>query len=448
MYQPTIKKLISQHRYSRRGAPILMAVIHATAGRDSRSWLVSNPDGKSIHKLIDKNGVIWDMVPDEFGAGHVGFSKVSIDGVDYARVGTRYGCNDISLGIELENTNSGKDPYTDAQLRACAWQLEQWDQQYHFRKIVMHRDIDTQGKTDAAGLTMARLESLRLEFRTHSTLELICTSDTSLYEAPNTLSKIALDGSAFIQRGTKFQGSIEPSGWAWHGSGIGFMPPNTFSSVVYANSFPTLNSSLLLPPGSEPDISIERLVRFTLKRGTPYDAVSVREIWSSYYDICHEAEASLLWASAQLLQECSHPKTGWVFGSWWAQRPRRNGVGYGVTGNREIRKPRTMTRTVEGVTYPLWAWDGTNWQEGISFPSWELEAKAHIGRLLLYTLGRTGYGNSFQLHLMTLANGIRPLDAKFQGLGIKPTILDGRWAADPSYSSNILRRAIELYNFA
>ena len=89
---------------------ISMIVLHATAGsaRSALAWLTNPAARVSAHYLIDKGGHIYQLVPDELVAWHAG--RASWRG--------QSAINEISLGIELENANNGRDPYPQAQLDA------------------------------------------------------------------------------------------------------------------------------------------------------------------------------------------------------------------------------------------------------------------------------------------------------------------------------------------
>jgi len=134
-----------------RVSPITMAVIHATAGRDSLAWLrsTSNPP-VSCHVLIPKDGTRLRIVNDWDTAWHCGRSTY------IARGACKANPNSISLGLELENLNDGKDPYPAAQFDAAAFQIATWLFAYPHLRVYKHSDIDS-AKSDPAGLDIARL---------------------------------------------------------------------------------------------------------------------------------------------------------------------------------------------------------------------------------------------------------------------------------------------------
>lgn len=154
----------------RDGAVPLAIVVHGTGGTDSRRYLQRGgalPDGSdrkvSIHILIDKAGTIYRMVDDERVANHAGgvllangmlSSRLTIGGATYrgAQVNRR------TLGIELENLQTGLDPYPDAQLLAMGWQIGVWRQIHGPLPVTRHATIDPGRRSDPVGLTVATIE--------------------------------------------------------------------------------------------------------------------------------------------------------------------------------------------------------------------------------------------------------------------------------------------------
>jgi hypothetical protein len=113
--------------------------------------------------------------------------------------------------------------------------------------------------------------------------------------------------------------------------------------------------------------------------------------------------------------------------SWWAQPPRRNLAGIGVTGAWRAGLPDGTPGPAPG---PAWAWSDQlgRWLEGVSFPTWGSDAvPAHLGRLLAYALP-AGMGDLTQHSLIARALSYRSLPASYRGCA--PTIvgLNGRWA--------------------
>jgi hypothetical protein len=180
---------------SRAEQPIKFITVHATAGTNSLGWLSGNENGTSIHILIRKDGVVYKMVDETRAAHHVGFSEYRENGVVYSKHGP-LNCNMISLGIELENTNSGRDPYPEAQLRACAWYIQEWRNRFGNIPVNMHRDIDTNGKTDAAGIQVADI--LKYIEADQSTGQV--TPQSTILAAPRATIEQAI--KYIVQRGT------------------------------------------------------------------------------------------------------------------------------------------------------------------------------------------------------------------------------------------------------
>jgi N-acetyl-anhydromuramoyl-L-alanine amidase len=106
----------------------------------------------SAHLLIRRNGRILQYVPFRARAWHAGQSRFR----------RRTGCNDFSIGIELEGTD--ERPYTASQYRslarAAAALLEAFPR-LSARRIVGHSDIAPGRKTDpGASFDWARFRAL------------------------------------------------------------------------------------------------------------------------------------------------------------------------------------------------------------------------------------------------------------------------------------------------
>jgi hypothetical protein len=158
-------------------------------------------------------------------------------------------------------------------------------------------------------------------------------------------------------------------------------------------------------------LSAEQAAAYVIRRGCVYPAHDVRVIANhfAFYARAAGLNFDLVWA--QVLHETSEQQPSgawWPLSSWWAQRPRRNGGGLGVTGKEQRARPATPARFVDGDLLGIWARrpDGL-WAEGISFPTWEHAARAHIGRLVLYAIG-SGETRD-QQELAAYANRVRRL---------------------------------------
>ena len=93
----------------------------------------------SAHAVIRRNGSITQYVPFSMRAWHAGQSQYQ----------GRSGCNDFSIGIELEGTDA--IPYTDAQYESLAALVAALLSTYHTlsaERIAGHSDIAPGRKTD------------------------------------------------------------------------------------------------------------------------------------------------------------------------------------------------------------------------------------------------------------------------------------------------------------
>ena len=85
--KPPIKKVFaSPYRGSRNGATIDRIILHYTAGptvQSTISWFLNNPRQVSAHYVIDKNGDIYQMVPDAERANHCRGANSSSIGIEH-----------------------------------------------------------------------------------------------------------------------------------------------------------------------------------------------------------------------------------------------------------------------------------------------------------------------------------------------------------------------------
>lgn len=139
----------SPNRSSRHGRAISMLVLHATVGsaESSLNWLTIPSSLVSVHYLIDKIGHIYQLVPNDQAAWHAG--KAAWKNLDSDAI------QDSSIGVELENRNSGRDPYPDDQLEALTWLAGGLVDQYQIEPAMVVRHLDIAipkgRKTDPAG---------------------------------------------------------------------------------------------------------------------------------------------------------------------------------------------------------------------------------------------------------------------------------------------------------
>jgi N-acetylmuramoyl-L-alanine amidase len=120
-------------------------IIHSTGGTNSRNWLTrTSTPPVSIHRLITKQGEIIKIVPDHEVAWHCGPAIVG------PIPGGNFTLNNFSLGIELENLNTGRDPYPLSQVSAVAAQVLEWWGLYGAIPVLAHAWVDKR-KHDPAG---------------------------------------------------------------------------------------------------------------------------------------------------------------------------------------------------------------------------------------------------------------------------------------------------------
>lgn len=164
---PVISLAMTRERLSRGRllGPPRVLVIHATGGSSpgDLAWLRQGGGEPplspvSCHYYIDKGGRITQLVADYDTAWHCGDAAWTVDGGRAA--GSYQGVsrlNWLSLGVELENRNTGADPYPEAQLSAAAALARHLVAAYAIPRgqLVRHRDISPGRKTDPAGLDWA-----------------------------------------------------------------------------------------------------------------------------------------------------------------------------------------------------------------------------------------------------------------------------------------------------
>lgn len=146
---------------SRNGSKIFMLVMHATAGRQASDLDILTNDRVplkkrvSSHYFINKKGIIYQLVDDQYAAWHAG--KAYWD--TYGPVAIQEG----SIGIEMENLNNGIDPYPPEQYAAALELSKLLVAKYNItqRNIVTHQQIAgaTEGKTDPRGFPFEKFKS-------------------------------------------------------------------------------------------------------------------------------------------------------------------------------------------------------------------------------------------------------------------------------------------------
>ncbi|MCS6882960.1 MAG: N-acetylmuramoyl-L-alanine amidase [Oscillochloridaceae bacterium] len=136
---------------------VRMVVVHATAGRapGDLNWLRQGGDERrpvSVHYYIGRNGRVVQLVKEDDIAWHAGASVWAVDG----RVMQH--CNRFSIGIELENLNTGRDPYPEVQYAAALELTRDLVRRHNVPRsqLVRHLDIAPGRKTDPAGFPWER----------------------------------------------------------------------------------------------------------------------------------------------------------------------------------------------------------------------------------------------------------------------------------------------------
>ena len=148
-----------------------------------------------------------------------------------------------------------------------------------------------------------------------------------------------------------------------------------------------------------------------------YTAYDIAEIVGAYQRLGDAAGMDWFLALAQMCHETDHMR------SWWAQRPRRNPAGIGVTGQRVPGSPDVAPNNDP----TRWAYRDGMWYQGVSFAQWDTDAiAAQLGRLLAYALAAPQ--NEAQRQMIDWALYVRSLPAALRGSA--PTIigLNGSWA--------------------
>ena len=137
-----IKFIVSPNFTARQSRKIRYVIIHYTGMRTAQAAikrLKSRKHQVSCHYLIDNSGEIVQMVKDQDIAWHAGISSF----------GSRLGCNDFSIGIELEGTDHSR--YTNSQYRKLAVVLRALMAKYpalSLGRIVGHQEIAPLRKKD------------------------------------------------------------------------------------------------------------------------------------------------------------------------------------------------------------------------------------------------------------------------------------------------------------
>lgn len=348
-----------------RPGPIRLLVLHATAGTGpgDLAWLRTGGSPLrpvSAHYYIDKVGRIAQLVRDEDMAWHTGASSWTVDG---ARVsgsvnvngGTIAALNAISVGIELENRNDGRDLYPPAQIRAAEALARAIVGRYNIprEQLVRHLDIAPGRKTDPAGFPWETFVR-----RVYAAQAAAYDEYSPIMAAPEVDALALADAFADVCAGSPY--------------------------------------------------AAERL-----NRGDAHSDPLRRTIVPRYVNLCSASGVDPLIALAQVIHETDRLQAA------LALRPVRNPAGIGVTGRTVDGPPPAEGQSILDGPEPGYIWDADRgaWRAAVAFPSWDVAAAAHIGRLIAY--GTEPRGRTRVQHgLVDVAMGWRPLPAACHGSAV------------------------------
>ncbi len=124
-------------------------MLHHTAGRESGDipTLTRAGTGVSSSDYINKQGVIYELVPHPRRAWHAGTRDASQAGRYYYDGNTNY------WGVEIENYGNNTDPYPKAQVDAIIWRCRRLKERfglYDPSQIFRHRDFAPSRKSDTS----------------------------------------------------------------------------------------------------------------------------------------------------------------------------------------------------------------------------------------------------------------------------------------------------------
>lgn len=146
-----------------------------------------------------------------------------------------------------------------------------------------------------------------------------------------------------------------------------------------------------------------------------YNPNDIAAIVGHYAPLCEAVGIPIELPIAQLIKEATS------LTSFWSRRPQRNPSGIGVNGHTSSAAwddhPLAHTAWKDSKEADLWRWNGirNQWEYGLSFPSWDVSARQHIGRLLCWAL-RTGQGSEVQKELIAEANTARVFPIQCRGM--------------------------------
>ncbi len=95
------------------------------------SWCASPQSQVSYHVLVGRDGVCYQIVPDERRAWAVG--KSAWRGVTDV--------NGVSLSLAFSNRNDGHEPLTDAQIAAAKDVIAGWRAKWQIEDVTTHKIV-------------------------------------------------------------------------------------------------------------------------------------------------------------------------------------------------------------------------------------------------------------------------------------------------------------------
>jgi N-acetyl-anhydromuramyl-L-alanine amidase AmpD len=268
------------------------------------------------------------------------------------------------------------------------------------------------GKASWFGHTNINQRSIGIELENLEGMEM---PDGS-HHGPDPYPAVQIDAARWLCAGLIAKYHITPKMFVRH---LDVAPgrktdPAHFPWVAFVNSLYTSTpppapisnaSALIAPPRATQQQCIAAILAHPNGEYTPYDVASIVR---SYYAYAAGLDPAL--AIAQMCHETAY------LASNWAARPRRNPAGLGVNGTPGA---------------------------GLSFETWELAVRCHIGRLLAYAL-KQGTGTPGQQVLIDNALALRSLPTKYRG--VAPTLvgLNGKWAPSNFYTDKIVTIANQI----
>jgi N-acetylmuramoyl-L-alanine amidase len=159
MEPEVVSRPVKNRSWRVSGATINGVVMHCTTGGPNWAstlqavfnWFDYPDASASAHIVIDRDGTIYECVPDEYAAWHAGIVDKSIP----AWIPASQNPNSWTLGVELLG-NPGD--YTEAQYESAVWWIRQNSEEWGFpvTNICAHSDLYSQ-RSDPGPEAMAEI---------------------------------------------------------------------------------------------------------------------------------------------------------------------------------------------------------------------------------------------------------------------------------------------------